>query len=285
METDEPGALGAVQQRLRRLVTEPEGVEAALAAEGDASGSGLAELVRGDRDLAAVARVAVYANAYFARLHDCLREDFGALAQALGAAAFHDLVKTYLMVRPPTRPSLRHAGAHLAEHLATPPFATIFARRCPYAGDLARLEWALAEAFYAEDADVLAREELAALPPEAWAGMRIAATPSLRLLACAWPVERIRERFEREDAETSWEEVPPLAAEPTHVRVWRQGDRVRYRAIPALEYEALVAASAGETFGAICERMAEEVGETDAAGRAAALLSSWVAEDVLARPD
>ena len=68
-------------------------------------------------------RLAVYANAYFARIHDCLRDDFGALARALGPAAFHDLVKTYLMMHAPTRPSLRHAGAHLAEHLSTEPFA------------------------------------------------------------------------------------------------------------------------------------------------------------------
>lgn len=283
MEREEPRALGSIQQRLWRLVTEPEGVEAALAAEGDANGSGLATLVRGDRDLAAGDRVAVYANAYFARLHDCLREDFGALARALGDAAFHDLVKTYLMMHPPTRPSLRHAGAHLAEHLATEPFAAIFARRCPYAGDLARLEWALAEAFYAEDAKVLAREDLAALPAEAWAGVRFETTPSLRLLTCVWPVHRLRERFEREDAETSWEEAPALAAEPTHVRVWRQGDRVRYRAIPALEAEALSAASAGEPLAAICERIAQEVGEADAASRTASLLSLWVSDGLLAR--
>ena len=81
----------------------------------------------------------MYANAYFARLHACLRDDFPALARALGPAAFHDLVKTCLMMHPPTRPSLRHAGAHVAEHFATK-LAAIFARNRPYAADLARLE-------------------------------------------------------------------------------------------------------------------------------------------------
>lgn len=131
MARAESQSLGASQHWLRRLITEPDGVEAGLATVGDPEGAQLATIVRGDRGLAPVDRLAVYANAYFTRIHDCLREDFGALARALGPAGFHDLVKTYLMMHPPARPSLRHAGAHLAEHLATEPFAQIFARRCP----------------------------------------------------------------------------------------------------------------------------------------------------------
>ena len=283
MEQREPQALREIQHRLWRLITEPSGVEAALTAEGDPGGTGLAELVRGDGGLPPANRLAVYANAYFVRLHDCLCEDFGALARALGADAFHDLVTTYLMMHPPTCPSLRHAGAHLAEHLATEPFQAIFSRRCAYAADLAQLEWAMAEAFYAEDAPVLSREDLAAVAPEAWRGLRFETTPSLQLLACAWPVHGVRERFDREDPETAWHEAPSLVAAPTHVRVWRLDERVRYRAICRLESEALGAVTAGEPFGAICERTAEAVGEPEAAPQAAAMLSSWVSDGLLAR--
>src|SRR5437867_4232830 len=77
-------SLGAVQQRLRQLITEPDGVEAAPAAESTENGAALGELIRADRGLSPVDRLAVYANAYFARLHDGLREDFAALARALG---------------------------------------------------------------------------------------------------------------------------------------------------------------------------------------------------------
>jgi hypothetical protein len=283
MERVELQWLGAIQHWLRRLITEPSGVEAALAAEGDAQGAQLAALVRGDRGLPPVDRLGVYANAYFARLHDCLREDFGALARALGPAAFHDLVKTYLMMHPPTQPSLRHAGAHLAEHLRTEPFAAIFARRCPYAGDLARLEWAMTEAFYAEDALALAREDLEAVAPEAWANLRFETAPSLRLLPSAWPVHAVRERFDREDAEAVWDEVPLLAAAATHLRVWRHEERVRYRAMAPVEFEALSAARAGEPFIAICDRLVSVVGEMEAAPQAAVLLSSWVSDGLLAR--
>lgn len=272
-----------MQRWLRRLITEPDGVEAALAAAKDVDGAQLAALVRGDRDLPPVDRLSVYANAYFARLEACLREDFPALARALGTAAFHDLVKTYLMMHPPTRPSLRHAGAHLAEHLATEPFAAIFARGCPYAADLARLEWAMTEAFYAEDAPVLTREDLAAVAPEAWANSRFQTVPSLQLLTCTRPVHAIRERFDREDAEAAWDEAPRLAAETTHIRVWRSEERVRYRAIARIELESLGSARAGETFAVICDRLVSVVGEASAASKAAALVSSWVSDGLLAR--
>jgi hypothetical protein len=283
MEQAAPRTLGAIQDRLRRLITDPEGVAAALAAAGDADGAQLAALLRGGRGPSPADRVSVYANAYFARLHDCLREDFAALARALGRAAFHDLVKTYLMVYPPTRPSLRHAGAHLAEHLAKQPFAEIFSRRCPYAVDLARLEQAIGEAFEAPDAPILAREDLAALAPERWSSLRFETAPSLRLLACRWPVQRVRERFDAEGGEGGWEEAPALAAEPTWLRVFRRDERVLHRAISELEFEALGRARAGAPFGALCERLASAVGDTEAAPRAAAFLASWVSDGLLAR--
>jgi hypothetical protein len=280
MEQGEP-ALDALQHRLSRLITAPSGVEAALADERDPEGRELAALVVGGAATPAL-RLGVYANAYFARLHGCLRDDFGATASALGTDAFHDLVKTYLMMHPPTRPSLHHAGAHLAEHLVTPPFAEIFARRCPYAADLARLEWAIAEAFTARDSRELAREELVAVPPDAWSDLRFETSASLRLLDCAWPVHAVRERFESELDGAAWSEPPALAAEPTPIRVWRRGDQVRHVRISALELEALAGVRAGEPFSALCERVGEGVGDADAAARAAGFLAAWIADGVLA---
>ncbi len=272
-----------MQRRLWRLITGPEGVQAALAAEGDASGAALATLLRGDRGLAPGERVAVYANAYFVRIHDCLRDDFGALARALGPDAFHDLVKTYLMAHPPTRPSLRHAGARLAEHLDTAPFASIFGRRCAYAADLARLEWAVLEAFDAADAPVLERETLAAVPHDAWGELRFEATPSLSLLGLAWPVHAVRERYDGDEDDAVWAGPPVLGPESTHIRVWRNEERVRYRAISALEADALAAVQRGEPFGALCERIAGSVGDAEAAPCAAAFLEAWLAAGLLVR--
>ena len=141
----------------------------------------------------------------------------------------------------------------------------------------------MTEAFDAEDAPALTREELVAMAPEAWANFRFQAAPSRKLLTCAWPVHAIRERFDREDAEAVWDEAPRLADETTHIRVWRSEERVRYRAIARIELESLGAARAGETFAVICDRLVSAVGEAAAASQAAALVSAWVSDGLLAR--
>jgi hypothetical protein len=276
MEPRPPSALEALQDATYRLIAQPGGVDAV------ADGAELAALVRGGA-VAPAERVAVYANAWFARLHDCLHDDYGATARALGPDAFHDLVKTYLMLHAPARPSLRHAGAQLAEHLAAEPFAAIFARRCAYAADLARLEWAIAEAFAAPDAPELTREKLAQIEPEAWPALRFAAAPSLHLLDLAWPVQIARERFEREGDDAIWTEAPALPRVPTHVRVWRQAERVRFARIPALEHDLLADLRAGQSFSALCERACAQIGDAEAAARVAGLLASWTSDGLLVR--
>jgi hypothetical protein len=185
------------------------------------------------------------------------------------------------MVHPPDRPSLRDAGRHLAEHLATAPFAQIFARCCAYAADLARLEWAIARAFDAPDAPVLDRAALASVAPDDFAGLRFAVTPSLALIASDFPVHTVRERFERDGEDAVWSEPPALVAQPTAIRVWRCAERVRFARIDADERDALDAARSGATFAQLCERIAAAIGEERAAARAAALLSSWVADGIL----
>jgi hypothetical protein len=270
-------ALGETQRRLARLITAPEGVAAGLAAEGDSDGAQLAAVVRGDRGLAPADRLAVYANAYHARLEECLRGYFGALASALGADAFHDLVATYLMMHPPHRPSLRHAGARLADHLATEPFAEIFGRLVPHAADLARLEWAMSEAFLAADAPALGRDALAAVAPDAWAGLRFELVPSLRLVRCAWPVHLARDAFEAGAA------APALPPAPTPICVWRSEERVRRRPLDPVEAAALDAVGAGDTFGGVCERIAETVAEAEVPARASGFLATWLAGGLLAR--
>ncbi|HEX5066802.1 MAG TPA: putative DNA-binding domain-containing protein, partial [Myxococcota bacterium] len=192
--------LDAAQRRLRALFTAPEGVAAALREAGDPDGRSLADFVVGDARAGAVARLEVYANAYFARLLEVLTEDFGALAAGIGADGMNDVATAYLGACPPRRPSIRHAGDRLAAFLAEHPAALPFRRRWPWCADLARLETAILDAFDAEDAPLLAREALAATPPDDWAALRLRLAPCVRVLRLAWPVVEMREAHEREEA-------------------------------------------------------------------------------------
>jgi hypothetical protein len=265
-----PG-LRAAQQRLRRLITAPSG--AREQAEREA-----AALLRSDPQRSAAARLDVYAHAWFERLQAALADDFGALARLLGVDGFRELVRAYLAACPPQRPSLRDAGERLPEFLARSPLAQPLVRRHPCAPDLARLERAIVEAFDAAGAPVLAREALAALPPDAWAGLVLRFQPALQLLTFAFPVDRLRAAHDRDETALP-AELPPLR---THVCVWRADERVFHRALEPLEAEALASARAGESFGRLCEVIANRLSDAEAPAAAAALLARWQSDGWLA---
>src|SRR5258708_24241113 len=137
-----------LQSLLYRLITAVSGVAQGLAAERELGATGLDAIVLGDDRLSAEDRVDIYANMYFYRILDALKEDFPATLAVLGADDFHNLITGYLIEYPPTEPSISHCGRHLADYLHDHPMQ----ERAPFIADLARLERATVEAFLRPDA-------------------------------------------------------------------------------------------------------------------------------------
>src|SRR5262245_21101067 len=163
------------------LITAPEGVRPGLEAlvrAGKADPSAIEALIAGDDRLPAADRLDIYANMYFFRLLDCLREDFPRLATALGEDRFHNLATDYLLAHPSEHPSLRFLGRRLPEFLA----GHALARASGALVDLARLEWTRADLFDAADARPLTREDLARLSQEAAGDLPLRPVPAFRLL-------------------------------------------------------------------------------------------------------
>jgi len=268
-------SLAEVQIRLRHWITAPEGVETALASEP----GGARAVVRGDARLSAEDRLSVYANAYFERLCGCLENDYPTLRWTLGEAWFRDLVTSYLLAHPPTHPSLRWAGQHLATFVAEDSRGEPFRRGRGWVGDLARFEWALADAFDAADTPALERSALAALDPDRFAGLRFAVHPSLRLLALEWPIQKLRRAWRKagdgERCEPAPEELA-VVPEAVHAVIWRADERVFHRSMDRSAFEALQRTARGEPFGTLCERIAEDLGDAAAPARAASWLGEWI---------
>jgi hypothetical protein len=252
--------LASAQHEFAGLVTGLDGAEGWL---------------RSDRAIPAHERIRVYANAYFSRIHDVLRSDYGALHAALGADAFHDLVKLYLISHPSRSFSLRYVGERLPAFLAGP-IGEPFLRRWPFAAELARLEWAITDVFDAADTPVLTRAALAALPPEAWEPLRFELIAAHRLLRSAWPVHRIRDAWETNTP------LPELEPASTWILVHRRDEQVLYRAVSDIEAQALKCVQERLSFGDVCARIAELTGEAQAPVRALELLERWLVDEVLA---
>lgn len=264
-------SLTETQHLLRRLITAPEGA-AALAEQDPRTAAGAAELVAGDDRLSALERVEIYANMYFYRLLDAVKEDYPAVLAMIGDDEFHNLITDYLLAHPPSHPSLRYAGQHLAGFLA----GHRLSQQRPYLSDLARLEWAILDSFDAPDSPLVSAAAMEAMEPRHWEEARFHATPSVQLLSFEWNADEIRRRARAGEPI----EVPSRA--PTWVRVWRRESSVYHRPVDGLELVCLRRFLAGDALAAVCELAAERAGEERAAALVVSLLRRWLDDGLFA---
>ncbi len=265
----------AVQRELARHVTRLDAAGEAFAAGSSDARAAIVERIRPDRGISAEERLLIYRHGYFARIHDVLRDDYGALHALLGEAAFHDLAKLYLMAHPPRSHSLRDVGAKLPAFLAGP-VAEAFILRWPCAADLAALEWALVDVFDALDTPVLDREALSALSPVGWAELELELVAAHRILALAWPVHHLRHAWSNDRS------LPALDSSPTKLLVHRHHEQVFVRSLGEFEDQTLALVREGCDFATVCGRAADELGDAGSPSEVLALLERWLAEGILA---
>lgn len=266
-------ALRDVQALFYDLVTAPEGVASGLMARGQ-SGRELEAVIRGDQRMSAVERLDIYANMYFYRILEVLREEYPRVVAAVGDAAFHDLITDYLLVHRPRNPSLREAGARLPPYLARHPLG--IAR--PWLSQLAHLERTHRELFDGADVVPLTLVELQTLPPDAFATLAVRLCPTHAVLDSAYALSAIWNARLSEPVEPE--------AQGELLLVWRANFEVRHRVVDdAREAAMLSLAARGATMGELCEAMIVPlpVEAGDSAGRAFQILARWVDDGLLMR--
>jgi len=266
--------LKEIESLLYRLITAPNGVAEGLLAERNLSPGGLGAIVRGDARLSAAERVDIYANMYFYRLLEVLKEDFPATAAVLGADNFHNLVTGYLAEYPPTEPSVMYVGCHLAAYLRDHPLRNA----APYIADLARLERALVDVFHAPDAPALEAGQMRAISPEDWPALRLRTHPAHAILDLEWRVAAVLEAVEQ------GKESNEPAHETSWVLVWRRNSRVFYREIDAVESAALERLETGAAFRQVCDLIAAGAAGADPVIEINRRLERWLSDGILAQP-
>ena len=231
----------------------------------------LLRVVEGRGSLLPAERLDIYAQMYWARLHDVLREDFPRVATILGAERFGVVGCTYLAQNPSMHPSVRHVGRGFAEFLA----GASEVERVPFLADLARLEWARLAVFDAPDAQPLHVDDLRAVAPAEWPGLTFRLVPAVQLLHSAWPVHELWASAE--------EGGPPERLRPaeTSVRVWRDGFMVYQATMDRREQLALARVVRGEPVASVCAALASVMSAEEATREAAQLLLRWMEDGIL----
>jgi len=144
----------------------------------------VAPLVAG-RD--AEARLDVYRANFRSNLCAALRDVYPVVERLVGERFFEAAARRYIPDHPSASGDIHDYGADFADFLrAFAPAASL-----PYLADVARLEWGWHQVFHAADDAPLDPALLARVAGEAQATLRFALRPARRLLASPWPVHRI----------------------------------------------------------------------------------------------
>ncbi|HWB01466.1 MAG TPA: DNA-binding domain-containing protein [Verrucomicrobiales bacterium] len=217
--------LEKMQRWFQAVISHPEGVAAGAAAAEGGEGMIEANLTRSNA-LDAADRLSVYADAYFARLIECMGEVFPMIKKFLGAETFDAFAFDYLQAIPSRSYTLHHLGQQFPAWLensrpqAEEEAGVASADEGPdwpeLLVDLARMEWIVYETFDGpgmEGKTALSAEALGRLPAEAWDKARLVPGPALSVAAFRFPVNgfytALRQAGKDEsatppDAEPSW---------------------------------------------------------------------------------
>lgn len=270
-------SLTNLQRWVQEVITNPDGISAGVESESarqeiDISGSQIEQVVEPSSRLGSAERLAVYGNAYFARLVECLGEEFPATCFALGEDTFQTFAFGYIKNRPSTSYSLGFLGERFPQYLIDTRPTDVPQPGWPdFLIDLATLERTYAEVFDGpgpEHLDTLQPEDLQAIPPELVSEIRFVPVPSLRLMEARFPVHEYVTAVRRDRSP----EIP-LPAE-TLLVITRRDFVVRRGTVSRAEFQLLRAILDGNTLGAAIELAAQELpaGTDD---EFAASLSKW----------
>lgn len=219
--------------------------------------------------LSNIDRLAIYGNAYYARLIEVLMDDYEAIHGLLGDEQFDTLCRKYIDTYPSKYFTLRWFGQYMAEYInANEPYS-----QHEYLYEMAKFEWMFTDAFDAEDANVITDSEVSAIPAESWPSLTVSLHPSVHWFEYHWNILPVWKAIKDN------EEVPVLEelTGPETCVIWRQGLTTKYRTMEANERLLIQAAKNNMNFSEWCELLVQQgVTDHEVPAVAVGILKSWL---------
>jgi hypothetical protein len=258
--------LEQIQRWMQTVIMTLEGAEEGVASNDarqliDVPLEEVEKVVTRSQSLSAVERLDIYNRSYFARLTECLREEFPVLLHALGDEAFDAFAIDYLRKYPSRSYTLNHLGLNFPRYLAEsrPEEEGTGIGWPEFLIDLATLELTYNEVFDGpgvEGSRLLDEEQLKAIPPDRWPEARLVPVVCLRLLSLRHPVHRYFSAV-RKDKD-------PKLPKPrrTWLAVTRRNYVIRRHELSRVQYVLLNALVTGQPVGQALIVAAESPGVT-----------------------
>ena len=259
------------------VISHPDGVVSGIESdeaqrELSVSPDQIEQVITRSRQCTSIERLQVYGNAYYARLIECLQDEYPALRHALGEETFEAFAFDYLQHSPSQSYTLTQLGKNFPQFLRetrpqdVPPESTW----PEFLVDLATLERTYSEVFDApgpERLTLLRGEDLLAIPSERWPDVRLIPVECLRLLELRFPVHEYATAVRKGEK--------PSIPEPgtTYLAVSREDFIVRRRPLTRTAFQLLSHLCEGLPIGAATEKCV--AGDEAAMDELSGSLRSW----------
>jgi hypothetical protein len=266
--------LRATQELFWRAIAWPTGVADFLAHADEATRRAFADTFASSDGFDRVARMNVYANAYFWRLHEVVVVELELTAWLAGAPRFHDFVTDYVLQHPSRNEDVGRFAAGIPEALRE----HALERAVPGLADVAAVEWAIVCAIDGPDDHVLQADALAAIPTAHWPALQLHAVRTASLLECRLDFAALHRAMESAEA------PPASPASSDHaILVWRRPDLdVHYRSVAPPEARALRALLDARTFSELCDAAAGPRADEATPASVVAWLRRWLHDGLVA---
>lgn len=265
-----PEDLRRLQRWFQAVVTHPAGVSEGLESPEARALLPIApeqvdSVVTSSRAMSPAERMSVYANAYYARLLECLGDVYPMMKRALGDETFEAFAYDYLQHFPSTTYTLNDLGKSFPDYLEqsrpSEEDAAIDASEDldgswpDFLIDLARLEWGIYDVFDGEGVEgqsLLQTSNLSEIPESRWEDLQFRFVPCFRLLATRFPVNDYFTLLRNSEPE---EEVPFPEPVDSFIALTRRDYVVRRYSVSELEFHLLQSLHQGASLGEAIERL------------------------------
>lgn len=243
------------QREMARLVMQPMTAREELPKSSRAAADAL---IKANDRLAGYERLQIYSVSYWARVLDCLADDFPGVRAILGAKRFRSMSEAYLAECPSRSFTLRNLGSRLGDWLRANP--KWMADRDQLVLDAAALEWAQIEAFDGAQLPAITAEQLA----QAGEGLTLQLQPYISLLHVHYPVDDLVIAV-KEKKRTGKMIAAMLNASPgeIYIAVHRQEYSVHFKRLEREAFQLLSLLRDGANLMSAIEAAFENSGRTE----------------------
>ncbi len=187
-----------------------------------------------------------------------LRDTYPALLALVGEKFFHQMAYNFVTKNPPSTACLLWYGEDVASFIQ----AYALAETVPYLADVARLEWALNKARFAEEDAPLDAQWLASQQEETLAHLPLRLRVSVSLIDTPYPLQAIHAFALNPESEP---QPQPGEDDAERLVVWRNAGEIKTLLLTPCQYGLLAAFAQGGVLGDAIEAVSQQHPEFDPA--------------------